>query len=122
MNYAGKGVWSGTGKVEFIEPGDPQFNVATWLSWEEERYRFLLTLDGNDSATECWGRFDDVDGEYRPDDERFSAGDAFWTCGEFARGSQWDHLWKMATEMNGQTVTVTVDTNKEGAIVHSVTK
>lgn len=122
MNYVGSGVWSGTGKVEFIEPGDPQFNVATWLSWEEERYRFLLTLDGNDSATECWGRFDDVDGEYRPDDERFSAGDAFWTCGEFARGSQWDHLWKMATEMNGQTVTVTVDTNKEGAIVHSVTK
>ena len=122
MSYSGKGVWSGTGKVEFIQPGDPQFNRATWLTWEEERYRFLVTLDGADSATECWGRFDNVDGEYRPDDPNFSAGDAFWTCGEFARGGQWDHLWKMAGEMNGQTVTITVNTNKDGLMVHSVTK
>ena len=122
MSYAGNGVWSGTGRVEFIQPGDPQFGLATWLTWEEERYRFLVTLDGEASASMCWGRFDDVDGEYRPDDERFTAGDAFWTCGEFARGGQWDHLWKMAGEMNGQTVTVTVNTNKDGAMVHSVTK
>ena len=122
MNYAGKGTWSGTGKVEFIEPGDPQFNRATWLTWEEERYRFLITLDGAADATECWGILDGVDKEYRPDDERFTAGDDFWKCGEFARGGQWDHLWKMATEMNGQTVTITVNTNKDGVMVHSVTK
>lgn len=122
MSYSGNGIWSGTGKVEFIQPGDPQFNLATWLTWEEERYRFLVSLNGEESASMCWGRFDDVDGEYRPDDERFTAGDAFWTCGEFARGGQWDHLWKMAGEMNGQTVTITVNTNQDGVMVHSITK
>ncbi len=122
MSYQGNGVWSGTGKIAFIEPGDPQFGLATWLTWEEERYRFLVSMGGEESATTCWGRLDDVDGEYRPDDSRWDQDPRFYHCGEFARGGQWDHLWKMATEMNGQTVTVSVNTNQDGVIVHSITK
>ena len=122
MAYQANGVWTGTGTIEFIEPGDPQFNRATWLTWEEERYRFLVSMDGEENASTSWGRWDDVDGEYRPDDERWDHNPKFYECGEFDRGSQWDHLWKMATEMNGQVVTVTVNTNQDGVIYHSISK
>ena len=122
MSYQGNGIWSGKGKIEFIQPGDPQFNRATWLSWEEERYRFLVTLDGEESASMAWGRLNDVDGEYRPDDSRWDGNPNFYTCGEFPRGGQWDNLWKMATEMNGNNVEIVVNTNKEGVITHTITK
>ena len=129
MKYQGNGIWAGSGKVEFIQPGDPQFNRATWLSWEEERYRFLVSYDGEESASKCWGIWkDDInsgDGlykEYRPDDERFCADEHFYDCLEFDRGGQWDHLWKMATEMNGNNVRIEVNTNLEGVMTHSVTK
>lgn len=122
MSYQGNGVWSGSGRIEFIQPGDPQFNRATWLTWEEERYRFLVTLDGEESASMAWGRLNEVDGEYRPDDSRWDGNPAFYNCGEFARGSQWDNLWKMAGEMNGNNVEIVVNTNNEGVITHTVTK
>jgi hypothetical protein len=116
MAYEGAGVWSGSGKAEFVQPGDPR---CSWLSWVEERYYFVVTIDGEERL--CWGRLDDVDGEYRPDDERFTAGEHFYDCGEFA-WSQWDHLWKMATEMDGNNIEVKVYTNKDGLMTHTVTK
>ena len=116
MSYEGAGVWSGSGKCEFVQPGDPR---CSWLSWVEERYYFVVTVDGNESV--CWGRLDDVDGEYRPDDERFTAGDRFYDCGEFG-WSQWDHLWKMATAMDGNNIEVKVYTNKDGVMTHTITK
>ena len=122
MKYQGNGVWAGSGKVEFIQPGDPQFNRATWLSWEEERYRFLVSYDGEESASKCWGITDGVVNEYRPDDERFDNDPLFFNCVEFDRGGQWDHLWKMATEMNNNNVRIEVNTNDNGVMTHSVTK
>lgn len=122
MSYQANGVWAGSGKVEFIQPGDPQFNRATWLSWEEERYRFLVSYDGEESASKCWGIPDGVVNEYRPDDERFANDPLFFNCVEFDRGGQWDHLWKMATEMNGNNVRIEVNTNQDGVMTHTVTK
>jgi len=116
MTYEGAGVWGGSGKAEFVQPGDPR---CTWLSWVEERYYFVVTIDGEERL--CWGRLDGVDGEYRPDDERFTAGDNFYDCGEFG-WSQWDHLWKMAGEMDGSDIEVKLFTNKDGVMTHTITK
>jgi hypothetical protein len=45
----------------------------------------------------------------------------FYDINEFS-WSQWDHLWKFAEEMNGATVNVLLDTNKDGVMTHVVTK
>ena len=116
MTYEGAGVWGGSGKAEFVQPGDPR---CTWLSWVEERYYFVVTIDGEERL--CWGRLDGVDGEYRPDDERFTAGENFYDCGEFG-WSQWDHLWKMAGEMDGSDIEVKLFTNKDGVMTHTITR
>ena len=116
MTYEGAGVWGGSGKAEFVQPGDAR---CTWLSWVEERYYFVVTIDGEERL--CWGRLDGVDGEYRPDDERFTAGENFYDCGEFG-WSQWDHLWKMAGEMDGSDIEVKLFTNKDGVMTHTITK
>lgn len=119
MSYAGEGTWTGTGIAYFIQPGDPRYGSATWLSWVEERYYFVVTVDGNESV--CWGRLDDVDGEYRPDDERFTAGEHFYDFGEFG-WSQWDHLWKMAGAFDGAEIAVNLYTNKDGLMTHTIEK
>ena len=116
MAYAGAGVWSGTGTAWFIQPGDPRYGSATWLTWTEERYYFIVTVDG---ADRCWGRLDGVDGEYRPDDERFNAGEHFYDCGEFS-WSQWDHLWKMAGAFDGAEISVKLYANKDGVMTHTI--
>ena len=116
MTYEGAGVWGGSGKAVFVQPGDPR---CTWLTWVEERYYFVVTIDGEERL--CWGRLDGVDGEYRPDDERFTAGENFYDCGEFG-WSQWDHLWKMAGEMDGSDIEVKLFTNKDGVMTHTITR
>ncbi len=126
LSYAGEGVWSGTGTIDFIDPGDPQFGLATWLTWQEERYRFLVYYDGEESASKCFGIWND-DGnykEYRPGTPEWEAATdgRYYECTEYDRGGQWDHLWKMATEMDDSNVEIKVFTNKDGVLIHSVTK
>ena len=125
MSYKGNGVWGGSGEIHFIDPGDPQFNRATWLSWQEERYRFLVWYDGEDDASKCFGIWNDNSEykEYRPDDPRWAAATSdgrFYECTEYDRGGQWDHLWKMAGEFNGTQVEVNVYTNKDGVMTHTI--
>ena len=119
MDYAGEGNWSGTGTPLFVDPANPATNPPSWLSWVEERYYFVVTIDGEERL--CWGRLDGVNGEYRPDDARFENDPKFYDCGEFG-WSQWDHLWKMSGEMNGANVEVTLFTNKDGVMTHTITK
>ena len=116
--YEGNGVWGGSGTAWFIQPGDPRYGSATWLTWVEERYYFIATIDG---ADRCWGRLDGVDGEYRPDDERFTAGEHFYDYGEF-NWSQWDHLWKMSGAFDGANIAVKLYTNKDGLMTHTIEK
>jgi len=113
MSYEGAGVWKGSGKCEFVQPGDPR---CSWLSWVEERYYFVVTVNGSESI--CWGRLDGEDAENRPDGE---VSPTFYNCGEFG-WSQWDHLWKMATAMDGSNIEVKLYTNKDGVMTHTITK
>ncbi|NDV82615.1 SusE domain-containing protein [Bacteroides sp. 51] len=112
MNYVGGGIFeSRNTSINFVIPGGP--GAPEWLGWVEERYYFIATVNGADI---CWGRMDGVHGERPSDTEPIS----FYEIGEFP-WSQWDHLWKMAGKLDGKSCTVTIDTNKDGLMIHQFT-
>ena len=112
MSYTSAGKWEGEGLVSFVPPGDP---TCSWLTWTGQRYYFIPTING--AEEKCWGRKDNVTGnDLYPSDEP-----DFYDINEFS-WSQWDHLWKFSEEMNGATVNVLLDTNKDGVMTHVVTK
>lgn len=109
ISYIGQGKWEGEGVINFLQPGS-----IDWLSWVEERYYFIATIDGVDK---CWGRKDNVTGhDLKPSDEPdfYDIQESTW--------SQWDHCWKFAGEMDGATVHILIDSNKDGVMTHVVTK
>ena len=100
----------GEGKIDFIQPG-----TFDWLSWVEERYYFVVTVNGEENT--CWGRKDSVTGnDLKPSDEV-----DFYDI-QVSSWSQWDHCWKFAGEMNGANVHILIDSNKDGVMTHVVTK
>lgn len=104
--YAGNGIFkAGDVLVTFVQPGDPE-----WLTWLEERYYFIATVDGQEV---CWGRRDHISSERPSDDEPLS----FYEMEEFV-WDQWEHLWKMHGDLDGKRCTVTIDTNREGMMIH----
>ena len=109
ISYIGQGKWEGEGVINFLQPGS-----IDWLSWVEERYYFIVTIDGVDK---CWGRKDNVTGhDLKPSDEPdfYDIQESTW--------SQWDHCWKFAGEMDGANVHILIDSNKDGVMTHVVTK
>lgn len=96
--------------IEFVQQDRPNTNPPDWLSWTEERYYFIATVDG---AEVCWGRMDGVSAERPAGGEPLS----FYELGEFP-WSQWDHLWKMSGGLDMCKCTVTIHTNLEGMMVH----
>lgn len=115
LNYQGNGKFIGEGAINFVQPGDPS---CSWLSWTEERYHFWATVNGTEL---CWGRLNEVDGEHRPDPDKTVA-DNFFHIGEYEYTDQWQNLWKLASELDGATATVTINTNDNGAFTHSFVK
>lgn len=115
LNYQGNGKFIGEGAINFVQPGDPS---CSWLSWTEERYHFWATVNGTEL---CWGRLTEVDGENRPDPDKTVA-DNFFHIGEYEYTDQWQNLWKLASELDGATATVTINTNDNGAFTHSFVK
>lgn len=106
LTYQGEGVWSGTGGVWYRS-----------MSWGlDERYYFIPTTDG--AQTLCWGRKDTVDPEGRPDGGQTAD---YFDCDQFG-WSQWEHCWKLPTSANnGAQATITLYTNLNGVMTHTVT-
>ena len=106
LSYQGQGVWSGSGGAWYRDMG----------GWYDERYYFIPTTDGEQRL--CWGRKDGVDPENRPDGGQSAD---YFDCAEFG-WSQWEHCWKLPTAANnGATTTITLYTNKDGVMTHTVT-
>ncbi len=111
MNYQGGGIFKADDVyVLFVDQSRPETNPPGWLSWTEERYYFIATIEGSDY---CWGRNDGISAERPSDNEPLR----FYELGEFG-WSQWDHLWKMSGKLDTKYCTVTIDTNLEGMMVH----
>ena len=110
ISYIGEGKWEGEGKIDFLQPG-----TFDWLSWVEERYYFVVTVNGEENT--CWGRKDSVSGnDLKPSDEV-----DFYDI-QVSSWSQWDHCWKFAADINGANVHILIDSNKDGVMTHVVTK
>lgn len=111
LSYIGNGKFAADNcAIRFLDPSKPETNPPGWLSWIEERYYFIATIDG---ADKCWGRMDGVSAERPTGNEPLS----FYELGEFA-WSQWDHLWKMKGDLDSKKATITIDTNKDNLMIH----
>lgn len=114
LAYIGEGKFSAPNSlIQFIDPGNPATNPPSWLSWIEERYYFIASIDG---VEKCWGRNDGISPERPTGGESLS----FYEIGEF-NWSQWDHLWKMSGNLNMKRATISINTNKENLMIHEFT-
>ena len=113
LNYIGNGRFQGEGDIIFIDQSRPDTNPPSWLSWTEERYYFIAKVNGSEV---CWGRHDSVSPERPVGGEDPS----FYALYEFG-WSQWDHLWKMAGNLDNKHATITIETNKDNLFMHTFT-
>ena len=113
LQYTGNGKFVGEGDIRFLDPSKPETNPPGWLSYIEERYYFIATVNGGDT---CWGRGDDVSAERPVGGEPTS----FYALHEYP-WSQWEHLWKMKGSLNDTHATITIDTNADGLMIHTFT-
>ena len=111
FTYQGNGIFKADNcAIKFIMQSRPETNPPSWLSWTEERYYFIASVNGGDK---CFGRRDGISPERPLGDEPLT----FYEMEEFP-WSQWEHLWKMSGSLDLKTCTITVNTNKEGLMVH----
>lgn len=114
LSYTGNGEFVADNCViRFLDPSKPETNPPGWLSWIEERYYFIASVDGMDK---CWGRLDGISPERPTGNEPLS----FYELREFT-WSQWEHLWKMKGDLDAKKATITIDTNKDNLMVHEFT-
>lgn len=107
LQYAGKGVWTGTGDVEFKQEG-----------WgRDERYKFEMeVVNGGKSETQHWGTKNGTDS--RPN---ASSPDSYYFIKQVSV-DQWNDKWKFAEEMDYSKVSVSVFFRAGGDYTHTVTK
>lgn len=111
LTYQGNGIFKADNcTIKFIMKSRPETNPPSWLGWIEERYYFIATING---AERCFGRRDGVSAERPLGTET----PAFYELEEFA-WSQWDHLWKMKATLDLTKCTITVNTDKDGLMIH----
>lgn len=111
LDYVGNGLFRGNGKIRFISQDRPDTNPPGWLSWTEDRYYFIASVNGSDM---CWGRGSNVS-ENAPAE---NVSDSFYELHEYP-WSQWDHLWKMKSSLDETYATITINTNINGLKMHS---
>ncbi len=118
LQYKGNGVWKAENfKVDFIDPNKPETNPPDWLGWVEERYYFIISVDGEEK---CWGSIKEYV-ENPNNDLKPNGNEHFYDINEFS-WSQWDNLWKFDGAINGANIDVEINTNDNGVWRHTVTK
>jgi len=117
LKYQGNGIFRATDvTVTFVDPSNSSTNPPSWLSWVEDRYYFITEVNGTEV---CWGSLAEADGANgakAPDGT-----DGFWVVHE-NKWEQWLHAWKLASDINGATVDIEINTNNNGVWNHTITK
>jgi len=117
LKYQGNGIFRATDvTVTFVDPNNSSTNPPSWLSWVEDRYYFITEVNGSNS---CWGSLAESDGDNGPHAPDGTA--TFWEIHE-SDWNQWLHAWKFASDINGATVDIEVNTNNDGVWNHTITK
>lgn len=111
LKYAGSGVWTGTGLVNFKQEG-----------WgRDQRYKFRVTTKDSSGTTimEDWGP------KNANEDGTPSGAESYYDLNVYLTASlndpQWNPKWKFASEFDGANVTLTIKMSGE-QYTHEVSK
>lgn len=106
MEYQGKGIWEGTGKVEFKQEG-----------WgRDQRYKIQMeTINkGGDAETAQWGPT--ISGL----DSAPTGSDDYFFIQLAPSVTQWDNKWKFADQFDGANTTITIYLQGDSQYRHEV--
>ncbi|MDD4515165.1 SusE domain-containing protein [Massilibacteroides sp.] len=106
LEYKGKGIWEGTGKVEFKQE-----------SWgRDQRYKFQMeTINkGGDAETAQWGPT--ISGL----DSAPTGSDDYFFMQLAPSVTQWDNKWKFADQFDGANTTIIIYLQGDGQYRHEV--
>lgn len=106
LPYQGKGIWSGTGVVNFKQQG-----------WgRDERYKFQLeTVANGQAVTEQFGAKNPTDS--RPN---ASSDPSYYHIKLLAAVTQWDDKWKFGDAVDGKSTTISVILQGDKEYTHQV--
>lgn len=106
MPYQGKGVWSGTGVINF--------RVESW--GKDQRYKFqaVTSVNGND-VTKQFGTLNGTDSP--PND---GSAPSYYFVKLLANVTQWDDKWKFADKVDGKSNTISLILKGDADYTHTV--
>lgn len=108
LNYEGRGIWSGSGLVNFKQE-----------SWgRDERYKFQLTVNDGQDRTAQLGTLNGTDSQPTP---QSPPSYYFIKWIDTGQVSQWDDKWKFASTVDGKTPTIKVILQGDKEYTHTVT-
>lgn len=107
LDYKGKGVWTGTGVVNFKQE-----------SWgRDQRYKFQMeTISGGTSAIAQIGTLNGTDS---PPTE--SSAPSYYYVKVLSTVSQWDDKWKFMDKVDGKSTTISLIMKGDTEYTHTVT-
>ena len=106
LNYEGRGIWSGSGVVNFKDQG----------GWFDERYKFQLTINDGEDKTVQLGTLNGTDS--RPTAQSPAS---YYHIKWIENVTQWDDKWKFADAVDGKSPTIKVILQGDKEYTHSVT-
>ncbi len=106
LNYEGKGIWSGSGAVNFRDQG----------GWFDERYKFQLTINDGQDRTVQLGTLNGTDS--RPTAQSPAS---YYYVKWIENVTQWDDKWKFADAVDGSSPTIKVILQGDKEYTHTVT-
>ncbi|MBD1434755.1 SusE domain-containing protein [Sphingobacterium sp. DN00404] len=106
LNYEGKGIWSGSGVVNFKQEG-----------WgRDERYKFQLTVNDGQDRTVQLGTLNGTDS--KPTSQ---SPPSYYFVKWIESPTQWDDKWKFVDAVDGKSPTIKVVLQGDKEYTHSVT-
>ncbi len=106
LNYEGKGIWSGSGAVNFKDQG----------GWFDERYKFQLTVNDGQDKTVQLGTLNGTDS--RPTAQSPAS---YYYIKWIENVTQWDDKWKFADAVDKKSPTIKVILQGDKPYTHTVT-
>lgn len=106
LSYEGKGVWSGSGLVNFKQE-----------NWgRDERYKFQLEINDGQDRTVQLGTLNGTDAQPTP-----QSPPSYYFVKWLETVTQWDDKWKFASAVDGKSPTIKVILQGDKEYTHTVT-
>lgn len=106
LSYEGKGIWSGSGLVNFKQEG-----------WgRDQRYKFQMTINDGQDRTVQLGTMNGTDSEPNPQSPL-----SYYFIKWINNPTQWDDKWKFVSAVDGNSPTIKVILQGDKDYTHTVT-